>query len=89
MVFGATFYFLRGLEDPQAQGVALLRTNDALPVCGIYVAETKDRLWYARLDLKGSSDIRRLRNDSGRLLWAPRDRLVAAEIGPLESVDAA
>jgi hypothetical protein len=89
MVFGAAFYFLRNLEDPQAQGVALLRANDAQPVCGIFVAETKDRLWYGRLDLKGTSDIRRLRNESGRLLWAPRERLVAAEIGPLESVDAA
>ncbi len=89
MVFGATFNFLRGLADPQAQGVAPLRANDAHPVCGIFVAETKERLWYGRLDLKGTSDIRRLRNESGRLLWAPRERLVAAEIGPLESVDAA
>jgi hypothetical protein len=86
VLFGAAFNLLRALEDPQAQGVAILRTNDAQPVCGIFVAETDDRLYYARVDLKGTANVRRLRAESGRLLWVPRDRLVAAEVGRLESL---
>lgn len=88
-LFGAAFSLVRALEDPQAHGLAILRTNDISPVCGIYVAETDDRLYYARVDLKGTRDVRELRPDSGRLLWVPRDRLVSAEIGPLEPIDAA
>jgi hypothetical protein len=86
MLFGTAFNLLRALEDPQAQGVALLRTNDAEPLCGIFVAENDDRLYYARVDLKGTANVRRLRAESGRLLWAPRGRLVAAEVGRLESL---
>ena len=85
-LFGAAFNFLRGLADPQAQGVALLRTNDAQPVCGIYVGETENRLYYGRVDLAGTAETRRLLGDSGRLLWVARDRLAAAEVGPLEPV---
>jgi hypothetical protein len=84
VLFGASFHFLRALEDPQAQGVALLRTNDAEPICGVFVGETEDRIYYARVDLAGRGSGRRLRNDSGRLLWAPRDRLVSWALGPLE-----
>jgi hypothetical protein len=89
LLFGAAFNLLRALADPQAQGVALLRTNDTQPVCGMYVAETDDRLYYGRVDLRGTSDVRELRKESGRLLWVPRDRLVAAAIGPLEPLDKA
>ena len=89
VLFGTAFAFVRGLEDPQAQAVAFVRANDTKPVCGLYVGETDDRLYYARLDLRGNADVRRLRDDSGRLLWVPRDRILAAEIGPLEPVDAA
>ncbi|HEX8085048.1 MAG TPA: hypothetical protein VF529_12225 [Solirubrobacteraceae bacterium] len=86
VLFGAAFNFARALEDPQAQGVALLRTNDAHPVCGLYVGENDGRLYYARIDLRGTAQGRELANDSGRLLWAPTDRLVASAIGPLEPV---
>jgi hypothetical protein len=89
LLFGAAFNLLRALADPQAQGVALLRTNDAQPICGMFVAETDDRLYYGRVDLLGTSDVRQLRKESGRLLWVPRDRLVAAAIGPLEPLDRA
>ncbi len=85
-VFGAAFTLVRGLGNPQAQGVALLRTNDAQPFCGIFVAETDDRLYYGRVDGKGTGDERQLIGDSGRLLWVARDRLAAAELGPLEEV---
>ena len=86
ILFGVGFQLMRAHEDPQAQAVAFVRENDAQPVYGLYVGETDSRLYYARLDLEGDRDVS---DDSGRLLWAPRERVVAWAVGPLEPVAAA
>lgn len=88
-LFGTFMSMARNLDDPQIQPIALIRSSDRPDesIHGLYVTEAKDRVYFATVATEGCTGT--LRENSGRLLWVPRDEVVAMSVGPLQSVQAA
>lgn len=86
-LFGTLLLMARNIEDPQVQPLALIRSTDGPDeaIQGLYVTETEDRVYFANVATEGCDS--RIARDSGRLLWVPRDEVVAMSIGPLQDVD--
>ncbi len=88
-VFGAFFTFARAVDAPRVQAAAVLRSDDPRGGCALYVTETDDRLYLARVDLLPGATDTKPRGGSGRLFWVPKDKLVSWSIGPLQSISRA
>ena len=86
-LFGTVMMMARNIDDPQVQPLALIRNTDGPneSIQGLYVTETSDRVYFANVATEGCE--KELEPDSGRLLWVPKDEVVAMSIGPLQSVD--
>jgi hypothetical protein len=86
-LFGTLTTMARDIEDPQVQPMVLIRSGDSPSetIQGLYVTESDDRIYFATLSTEGCS--RSITPHSGRLLWVPRDEVVALSIGPLQNVD--
>lgn len=85
-VLGAVAGITRNFADPQVQPMALIRAGDAATeaVQGIYVTETDDRVYFASVSTRGCTN--HIDQNSGRLLWVPRDEVVAMSLGPAQDV---
>ena len=85
-LFGTLTLMARNLADPQVQPVAIIRSTDGPDesIQGLYVAEGSDRVYFANVATEGCGQ--KVRQDSGRLLWVPKDEVVAMSIGPLQDV---
>lgn len=81
VVFGSALAYLRAVQEPEVQPVAALRSDGPGAICGIYVAETDDRLYLGRVDLAERSDDRHVRTATGRIFWVPRDKLSGRRSG--------
>ncbi len=79
----------RNIDDPQAQPVAIIRNGDgpAEALQGLYVTETDKRVYFANVATQGCE--KKIVGDSGRLLWVPKDDVVAMAIGPEQDIDKA
>lgn len=88
-LFGTVALASRNLEDPQVQPVAIIRDGDgpAEALQGLYVTENDDRVYFANVATQGCE--KDIVGDSGRLLWVPKEEVVAMAIGPLQDVDKA
>lgn|GEM_PF-1879348 len=86
-LFGALMLMVRNLAEPQVQALALIRSTDGPDeaIQGLYVTEANDRVYFANVATEGCSD--KVKPASGRLLWVPRDEVVAMSVGPLENVE--
>lgn len=88
-LFGTLALMARNIENPQVQPVALIRSTDGPgeALQGIYVTETDDRVYFANVatDACGEEVV----GYSGRLLWVPREEVVAMSVGPLQDVESA
>lgn len=86
-LFGTLTLMARNIDDPQVQPVALIRSNDGPDeaIQGLYVTEGHDRVYFATVATEGCEDD--LRDGSGRLLWVPKEEVVAMSVGPLQSVE--
>jgi len=86
-LFGTLTLMARNLADPQVQPVAIIRSTDGPDesIQGLYVAEGSDRIYFANVATEGCG--RKVRKNSGRLLWVPKDEVVAMSIGPLQDVN--
>jgi hypothetical protein len=87
MMFGAALNIGRTLLDPEVQPLALVRTSDATPLCGVYVTETDDRVYMGRVvqdegDGEVGSDA-----GAGRMFWIPSDQIDVVSVGPLQTID--
>lgn len=87
--FGAFYTFARAVDAPRVQAAAVLRSDDPRGGCALYVTETKDRLYLARVDLLAGATDTKPRPGSGRLFWVPKAKLVSWAIGPLQSISRA
>lgn len=85
-LFGTLTLMARNIDDPQVQPVALIRSTDGPDeaIQGLYVTEGDDRVYFATVATEGCEDD--LRGGSGRLLWVPKEEVVAMSVGPLQSV---
>jgi hypothetical protein len=88
-LFGTITAVARNVDDPQVQPVALIRLEDGPDeaIQGIYVTETDERVYFATVATEGCTGD--LVPHSGRLLWVPKEDVVAMSIGPPQSVDEA
>jgi hypothetical protein len=80
-IFGATMTALRNLDTKKIQPVAALRTQESQPICGVYVTESDDRLFFGRLD--GEDEHGR----TASLFWLAKDDLAGWAIGRLQGQD--
>jgi hypothetical protein len=85
VLFGGVLSYVRTVETPKLQGVAVVMKNGA-SACGLYVAETDSRLYLARVDTVRLGKRDHIVNGSGRLLWLPRDQIENSELGPLRVI---
>jgi hypothetical protein len=85
-IFGAAVRILSAWDSPEAQPVAAISENLERTVCGLFVAETDDRLYLARVELDELGQVRRPRARRSRLTSIPRDKLAATAVGPLQPV---
>ncbi len=85
-LLGAVAGIARNLEDPQVQPLALIRAGDgeAEALQGIYVTETDSRVYFGTVATDRCSG--EVEPGSGRLLWVPREDVVAMSVGPPQSV---
>lgn len=86
-LFGTLTLMAHNVADPQVQPMALIRSTDGPgeAIQGIYVTEASDRVYFANVATEGCED--KVKQGSGRLLWVPKDEVVAMSIGPLQNVD--
>jgi hypothetical protein len=86
-LFGAVLATLRYWDHQEVQPIAALRAGEARPVCGIYVAETDDRLYLGRLD--NDDGLTESNGATGHLFWLAREDVEGWALGELQSrVDA-
>jgi outer membrane protein OmpA-like peptidoglycan-associated protein len=85
-LFGTLTLMARNVEDPQVQPLAMIRSTDGPgeSIQGIYVTEANNRVYFANVATEGCTDD--VVTGSGRLLWVPREEVVAMSIGPLQDV---
>jgi outer membrane protein OmpA-like peptidoglycan-associated protein len=85
-LFGTLTLMARNLADPQVQPVAIIRSTDGPDeaIQGIYVTEGSNRVYFANVATEGCEN--RVTPGSGRLLWVPKDEVVAMSVGPLQGV---
>jgi outer membrane protein OmpA-like peptidoglycan-associated protein len=83
---GTVTLMARNLDHPEAQPMALIRTTDGpdQAIQGLYVTETSDRVYFANIATEGCSQT--IQSHSGRLLWVPKDEVVAVSVGPLQGI---
>jgi hypothetical protein len=86
-LFGTVMMMARNIDEPQVQPMALIRSTDGPDesIQGLYVTETSDRVYFANVATEGCG--KKVTPHSGRLLWVPKDEVVAMSLGPLQSVE--
>jgi hypothetical protein len=83
-LFGATLSATRTARSPQLQPVALVRKSDDIGMCGVYIAQTGDRIYLGHIAVKPGSD--KAIDGTGRVFWVPRDDVDIVTVGPLMSI---
>lgn len=88
-LFGTLMTMARNIDNPQMQPLALIRNTDGPDeaIQGLYVTEAKDRVYFATVATDGCGG--ELTDNSGRLLWVPKEEVVAMSIGPVQGVEEA
>ena len=84
VVFGAALKVVYTLDHPQVQPVALLRKQNAAGLCGVFVAQTSERVYIGRLPTIShphhASEGRR-----GLIFWVPASEVDIVSVGQLVS----
>lgn len=88
-LFGTAMTMARNLTEPKVQPVAIIRSSDGSDeaIQGLYVTETDDRVYFANVATEGCGEV--YKRNSSRLLWVPKDDVVAMSIGPTQDVKSA
>lgn len=88
-LFGTLMLMASNAAEPQVQPMALIRSTDGPDeaIQGLYVTESADRVYFANVATEGCKN--EVRKDSGRLLWVPKEEVLAMAVGPLQGVEEA
>lgn len=73
LMFGAALTIASTLEQPKVQPVALVRKDNELGICGVYITQTNDRVYIGRLPLKGRRP--------GLIFWVPTSDVDLVSVG--------
>ena len=93
-LYGAVLEGIRTLRDPSVQALGVVM-KDGRGISGLYVTETDDRLYLARVDTNAmhpkakdakAKDSTAPFHSDGRLFWLPRDAVRVYSVGPLQHV---
>jgi hypothetical protein len=85
-LYGAAVSILLVWESPLMQPMATISKDFKRHTCGLFVAETDDHVYLARVDLDELGGVRRPRPRRSRLVWVRREELAATSIGPLQPI---
>jgi hypothetical protein len=77
LVFGATLMIAWTLNDPKAQPIAVLRNGDSVGICGVYIAQTSDRVYIGR---------RPAGRRPGVVFWIPTKEVDLMSVGHSEKI---
>ncbi len=81
VLYGAAIATLRDWKEALVQPAAALRTGESVPVCGVFLAETGDRLYLARID----RDKPELAGNSSHVFWLSRKDTIGWAVGSAQS----
>jgi hypothetical protein len=90
LIFGATLTIARTLHSPKAQPIALIRKGDDVGVCGVYIAQTSDRVYIGRpaverqLAVKGRPAVEAR---PGLIFWVPTGDVDLVSVGQPKHVE--
>jgi hypothetical protein len=88
VLFGAVLSVILAYDAPRLQPAAVLRSTDQTGggIAAIYVAESSDRIYLARVDpsCRNGVPTDTPRAGTGRVFWVPRDQAVGVSIGTPE-----
>jgi hypothetical protein len=84
VVFAAGWALLRAAQQQLVQPAVALRMHEADPVCGIFVAETSDRVYLGKLDHARAAGRPLDSGDAGHLFWVDRTKLAGWAVGSLD-----
>jgi hypothetical protein len=97
LLFGAALTIARTLVKPSVQPIALVRKNDGFGICGVYVTQTKDRIYIGRLPYTETAKAAKSGNPThvseegqirpGLLFWVPTTDVELVYVGQFVSVD--
>jgi hypothetical protein len=71
--------WVRTYDTPQVRAAALVRSGDDDGIAGLFVAQTSDRVYLARVDHTGTAE--RGEGGSGRLISVPLDQVSELSVG--------
>jgi hypothetical protein len=83
-LYGAVTSILWAYASPEGQPFAAADKTLSRGACGIFVAQTGDRIWYARVELNERGTARSPQARRGRLSSVARDQLASSAVGPLQ-----
>lgn len=75
LVFGATMTIAKTLDQPKAQPIALVRKGEPVGICGVFVAQTTERVYVGRRASEGRP---------GVIFWVPRSDVDLVSVGQPE-----
>jgi hypothetical protein len=84
-LFGAALTAVDTIRTPEVQPAALVRKSDEKAMCGVYITQTKDRVYLGRVELE-SPDGDRAEANSGRIFWVKADEVDVLTIGRLQPI---
>jgi hypothetical protein len=75
LTFGATLTMARTLDRPKVQPIALVRKGDDVGVCGVYIAQTSERVYVGRPETSSRP---------GLIFWIPTSDVDLIDVGQPE-----
>jgi ABC-type multidrug transport system fused ATPase/permease subunit len=78
LIFGAGLEIARTLHEPEVQPVALVRKDRDIGTCGVFIAQTGDRVYVGRLPT--------LRKRPGEIFWVPTSDVDLVSVGQPEKI---
>jgi hypothetical protein len=79
LLFGAALTIARTLATPSVQPIALVRTGEDVGICGVYVAQTSERVYVGRRELRG--------HRPGLIFWVPTKDIDLVDVGQSEPIN--
>jgi hypothetical protein len=88
VIFGGATEAMKARYRPQVQPAALIRVGEQQGegLCGLYVTENSDRVYFGRIRPDRKDPALPARN-SGRIFFVDRKKVAALSIGPLMSIE--
>jgi hypothetical protein len=80
LLFGATLTIAKTLDKPLARPTALVRKGDYQGICGVFIAQTADRVYIGRMARGGS------RSRPGLIFWIPTADVDLVSVGQFQPI---